>query len=95
MAGARRGSCADAQRRAEFTSMATASERNPQRRHPGRRTHLVTSVGSDTVTLGPLYSPQITALATESGIHAEFVEIVPAARERKTGKGMTRGPICL
>jgi hypothetical protein len=34
--------------------MATASERNPQRRHPGRRTHLVSSFGSDAVTLGSL-----------------------------------------
>ena len=34
--------------------MATASERNPQRRHPGRRTHLVSSFGSDAMTLGSL-----------------------------------------
>ena len=34
--------------------MATASERNPQRRHPGRRTHPVSSFGSDAVTLGSL-----------------------------------------
>jgi hypothetical protein len=79
VAGARRGSCANAQRRAEFTSMATASERNPQRRHTGRRTHPVSSFDSDAVTLDSL------SLSLSICRHG-------SRRQRSSGCSTGRGP---